>query len=101
MAGVVGHRQYLFDVLGDTVNVAARIRSEGMANTVNVSAETRKFVSHLCQSDSHGRVTIKGKGEMDIYQIKGRKNMGTGKNQTPTIPQHRSCLCVARRMVLG
>ena len=69
MAGVVGHRQYLFDVLGDTVNVAARIESEGMANAVNVSAEAWKFVSHLCQSESHGPVTIKGKGEMEIYQI--------------------------------
>lgn len=70
MAGVVGHRQYLFDVLGDTVNVAARIESEGTPNAVNVSAEAWKFVSDVCQSESHGRVTIKGKGEMEIYQIK-------------------------------
>lgn len=77
MAGVVGHRQYLFDVLGDTVNVAARIESEGVANAVSASAEAWKFVSHLCQSDSHGLVTIKGKGEMEIYQIKGRKHYAT------------------------
>jgi len=70
MAGVVGHRQYLFDVLGDTVNVAARIESEGTLNTVNVSAEAWKFVSQICHSESHNLVTIKGKGEMEIYQIK-------------------------------
>lgn len=69
MAGVVGHRQYLFDVLGDTVNAATRIESEGTPNAVNVSAEAWVLVSHLCQSESHGRVTIKGKGEMEIYQI--------------------------------
>ena len=39
MAGVLGQRQYLFDLWGDTVNTAARIESNGVAGAVNLSRE--------------------------------------------------------------
>lgn len=73
MAGIVGHRQYLFDVLGDTVNVAARMESGGTPNAVNVSADAWQQVLNHCVSNAHGLVPLKGKGEMEIYQIASLK----------------------------
>src|SRR5204863_279193 len=34
VAGVIGHRQYLFDLWGDTVNTAARMESHGIPGSV-------------------------------------------------------------------
>ncbi|MEK7783819.1 MAG: adenylate/guanylate cyclase domain-containing protein, partial [Chloroflexota bacterium] len=69
IAGVIGRRQYLFDVWGDTVNTAARVESLGAPNAVNVSAAAWHHISHLCHSEAYGRVYVKGKGEMEMYRV--------------------------------
>jgi class 3 adenylate cyclase len=71
MAGVVGHRQYLFDLWGDTVNVAARVESHGRNGAVNVSAAAWQKVGDLCQGVSLGPVRLKGVGEMEIFRVDG------------------------------
>ena len=71
MAGVVGRSQYLFDLWGDTVNTAARIESNGMANSVNVSRVAWQQISDQCYGESLGMVQVKGKGELEILRVKG------------------------------
>jgi class 3 adenylate cyclase len=71
IAGVVGRRQYLFDVWGDTVNTAARVESLGLPNTVNVSGPAWKWVSNRCRTQGNRWVNVKGKGELEIYQVDG------------------------------
>jgi adenylate cyclase len=71
MAGVVGHRQYIFDLWGDTVNTAARIESHGTAGAVNVSRATWDRLEEACQGVSLGPVHLKGKGVMEIIRITG------------------------------
>jgi len=71
IAGVVGRRQYLFDVWGDTVNTAARVEGLGLANTVNISGPAWKYVAGQCRSPSNRLVNVKGKGELEIYQVTG------------------------------
>src|SRR5205807_10245010 len=39
IAGIIGTQKFIYDIWGDTVNVASRMESHGMANMVNVSAE--------------------------------------------------------------
>src|SRR5262249_11901213 len=63
MAGVVGHRQYLFDLWGDTVNTAARVESHGVDGVVNVSRPTWERVADRCEGESLGLIPLKGKGE--------------------------------------
>ena len=71
IAGVVGRRQYLFDVWGDTVNTAARVEGLGLPNTVNISGPAWRLVSDRCRSQANRLVNVKGKGELEIYQIAG------------------------------
>jgi adenylate cyclase len=70
IAGIVGHRQYLFDVWGDAVNTAHRIQSHGAVDSVNLSKDAWLAVSDCCQGESLGFVPIKGKGELEIIQVK-------------------------------
>ncbi|MCP4540048.1 MAG: response regulator [Chloroflexi bacterium] len=69
MAGVVGHRQYLFDLWGDTVNTAQRIESYGMVDSVNLSQVAWTQVSDQCQGESMGLVAVRGKGELEIFRV--------------------------------
>jgi len=71
IAGVVGHRHYLFDVWGDTVNTAARVEGLGVPDRVNISGEAWKQVSGLCRGVSRGFVRVKGKGEMEMFLVEG------------------------------
>jgi class 3 adenylate cyclase len=71
MAGVVGHRQYLFDIWGDTVNTAARVESHGKNGAVNLSAAAWRQVAEDCRGASLGLVHLKGIGEMEIFRVDG------------------------------
>ena len=71
VAGVVGKRQYLFDVFGDTVNTAARIESNGMADSVNLSKAAWETIAQQCYGESLGYVQAKGKGELEIFRLGG------------------------------
>lgn len=74
MAGVVGHRQYLFDIWGDTVNTAQRIESHGRVDSVNLSKTAWEAVLPFCKGGSLGKVQIKGKGELEIYHVDALRN---------------------------
>lgn len=69
MAGIVGHRQYLYDIWGDTVNTAARIESHGTPDCVNLSPMAWEQVTDHFSAESSGIMTIKGKGEMELFRV--------------------------------
>ncbi len=68
-AGVVGRRTYLFDLWGDTVNTAARVESHGRNGAVNVSRAVWDAVAPFVAGRSQGVIAVKGKGEMEIFQV--------------------------------
>ena len=69
MAGIVGHRQYLFDLWGDTVNTAARVESNGVPGAVNVSGPAWNAVASRCRGESRGLISLKGLGDMEVFRI--------------------------------
>lgn len=71
VAGVVGKRKYAFDIWGDTVNVASRMESAGEVGRVNVSAYTYDLIQKDFECEYRGKVSAKGKGEIDMYFVKG------------------------------
>jgi len=71
VAGVVGHRQYLFDLWGDTVNTAARMESNGLAGRITLSPQAWECVSEFYRGRSLGSVPVKGKGSVEIFVIEG------------------------------
>ena len=69
VAGVVGTNKYAYDVWGDTVNLANRLESSGEPGRVNVSAYTCELVRDLFECEYRGKVTAKGKGDIDMYFV--------------------------------
>jgi len=76
IAGIIGHRQYQFDIYGDTVNTAARVEKCGRAGAVNLSVDAWKQVSGQFQGQSIGVYTVKGKGKLEIFQVTDCKKIG-------------------------
>ncbi len=70
LGAILGHRQYLFDVWGDTVNTAQRIESHGAPNAVNLSYAAWQHVIGDTDGESLGMIEVKGKGGMEIYQVR-------------------------------
>jgi class 3 adenylate cyclase len=71
MGGVVGSRQYLFDVWGDTVNTAARLESHGEPDAITLSREAWERVADTCRGTSRGVIEVKGKGAMELIRHEG------------------------------
>jgi class 3 adenylate cyclase/signal transduction histidine kinase len=69
VAGVVGRKQYLYDLWGDTVNTAARVESHGARAGVSVSATAWERVKGMARGESLGLMPVKGKGEMEIFRV--------------------------------
>ena len=77
VAGVVGKRKYAFDIWGDSVNVASRMESAGETGRVNVSAYTFDLVRNEFACEYRGKVSAKGKGEIDMYFVTGAHRHST------------------------
>jgi class 3 adenylate cyclase len=69
VAGVMGRRQYLFDLWGDTVNTAARMESHGRAGAITLSGDAWRQIANCCRGESLGLVAVKGKGDMEMVRF--------------------------------
>uniref|UniRef100_H3C103 Adenylate cyclase type 9 n=1 Tax=Tetraodon nigroviridis TaxID=99883 RepID=H3C103_TETNG len=67
-AGVIGTTKLLYDIWGDTVNIASRMDSTGVECRVQVSEESHAVLSAMgLEFDYRGTVNVKGKGQMRTY----------------------------------
>ncbi len=69
VAGIVGARKFLYDIWGDTVNVAARITDHADPNALYVSEEVRRRLGEGCLARDVGEVELKGKGRVGLFHI--------------------------------
>jgi class 3 adenylate cyclase len=69
VAGVIGRQKFSFDIWGDTVNVAARLAEYGASAGVHMSSAAWQQVSTRIQAVPLGPVPIKGKGNMEVYEV--------------------------------
>jgi class 3 adenylate cyclase/tetratricopeptide (TPR) repeat protein len=69
VAGIVGVKKFQYDIWGDTVNTANRMESSGEVGKVNISGTTYELVKDKFTFEYRGKVTAKGKGELDMYFV--------------------------------
>ncbi|WP_254564551.1 adenylate/guanylate cyclase domain-containing protein [Oscillatoria sp. HE19RPO] len=69
IAGVIGIKKFIYDLWGDTVNIASRMESHGIPGAIQVTRETYLFLKDEYSFQERGKVFIKGKGEMTTYLL--------------------------------
>lgn len=75
VAGVIGTKKFAYDLWGDTVNVASRMESQGVAGGIQVTAATYELLKDKYVFEQRDVITVKGKGEMITYWLTGRKGV--------------------------
>lgn len=72
-AGVIGTTKLLYDIWGDTVNIASRMYSTGVHERIQVTEDTAKKLSDKFDFEYRGQTYVKGKGDMNTYLLVGKK----------------------------
>ncbi|MGC2167110.1 MAG: adenylate/guanylate cyclase domain-containing protein [Gallionella sp.] len=72
VAGVIGTKRFIYDLWGDTVNIASRITDEAMEGVIQVDKTTFKRIRNDFAFEPPVTVSMKGKGEMQIYRLTSR-----------------------------
>lgn len=73
IAGVVGKKKFIYDLWGDTVNIASRITAEGLSGMIHCDATTYRRIAGKFVFEGPQSTPLKGKGIVDIYRLVGRK----------------------------
>jgi len=72
VAGVIGTKKFIYDLWGDTVNIASRMESHGIPNSIQVAPDTYARLKHKYSFTERRVTNVKGKGDMVAYLLKGR-----------------------------
>ncbi|CAG9864998.1 unnamed protein product [Phyllotreta striolata] len=74
VCGVIGARKPVFDIWGDTVNLASRMDSTGVIGTIQIPKETAQIlVTRGYEVKKRGIIEVKGKGLMETYFVIGKQ----------------------------
>ena len=73
-AGVIGRRRFMYDLWGDTVNIASRMQTLGEPDRIQISDDLRQRLDSRYEIAPRGEIEVKGKGAMATWYLLGRKD---------------------------
>ena len=76
VAGIVGKNKYAYDLWGDTVNIASRLETASEPGRINISAYTYDLVRGQFDCEYRGKLSAKGKGDVDMYFVLRQRDGG-------------------------
>ena len=73
IAGVIGIKKFIYDLWGDTVNIASRMESHGIPDKIQVSSVTYELLCQKYLFKEREAIYVKGKGKMVTYLLIARR----------------------------
>jgi len=70
MAGVIGADKFSYDVWGETVNLASRLESHGLAGEIQVSHAVMQSLGDGFVFEARGSIEVKGVGQLETWLLK-------------------------------
>jgi class 3 adenylate cyclase len=70
VAGVIGKSKYIYDLWGDTVNLASRMESGGIPDSVQVTRPVYEKLKDQFVFESRGEIEVKGKGNVEAWVLR-------------------------------
>jgi adenylate cyclase len=72
VAGVIGSKRTIYDIWGDTVNLASRMEALSEPGRIHVSDAMRDHLSERFRLEPRGFIEVKGKGKLPTWFLLGR-----------------------------
>jgi class 3 adenylate cyclase len=72
VAGVIGKMKFIYDLWGDTVNLASRMESTGVPGEIQVTRSVYERLKNGFELESRGAIEVKGKGEIETWLLHGQ-----------------------------
>lgn len=69
IAGVIGKKKFIYDLWGDSVNLASRLESNGETDRIHVSERVKYLLGDQCGYEPHPLVDMKGFGKLQTYLL--------------------------------
>ncbi len=86
VAGVIGTKRFIYDLWGDTVNIASRLTDEAVQDVIQVDKTTYNRLRHDYAFEPPATIHVKGKGEMVMYRLTERlDDSNKSRNHSPDI----------------
>jgi adenylate cyclase len=79
VAGIIGSKKFIYDLWGDTVNIASRMESLGQLGAIQVSASTYEHLKDKYLFERRGKIEVKGKGKMTTFFLTARRPLGAAR----------------------
>jgi class 3 adenylate cyclase len=70
VAGVIGKSKYIYDLWGDTVNLASRMESGGVPDMIQVTRPVYEKLKDQFAFEPRGEIEVKGKGSVEAWLLK-------------------------------
>ena len=72
VAGVIGRRKFIYDLWGETVNMASRMESHGTSGVIQITRNTFDLVREHFDCQARGPIEVKGVGRVETWYVTGR-----------------------------
>jgi adenylate cyclase len=70
VAGIIGRRKFIYDLWGDTVNLASRMESHGIPDSIQVTRPVFEKMRDHYNFEERGRIDVKGKGAIETWVLR-------------------------------
>jgi class 3 adenylate cyclase len=78
VAGVIGTTKFIYDLWGDTVNIASRMESTGIPGVIQVSRSVYEQLKEEYSFEARGPIEVKGKGLVETWLLQPNRAPNSG-----------------------